>query len=149
MEKLNLIPGDLVKVNGVVNVIDGISPKSFSKDMVIEAHAIEGNNTNRYRYDLDFGRTVSVEPIKLTPSILESNGWKRDGGQYIFSFTSYTGDKVELIGFFIEMFKDVHDILKYRYFQITNENKVVCGCFYCHQLQHLLFGLGLNSNLKV
>lgn len=55
----------------------------------------------------------------------------------------YAGDKVELIGFFIEMFKGVHDMLKHRYFQITHEDKVICGCFYVHQLQQLLFVLEL------
>ena len=88
-------------------------------------------------------------PIPLTPDILEKNGWKQNGGQYSFTYKPYAGDKVELIGFFIEMFKDVHDMLKHRYFQITHEDKVICGCFYVHQLQHYLFGIGLNHEMKV
>ena len=88
-------------------------------------------------------------PIPLTPDILEKNGWKQNGGQYSFTYKPYAGDKVELIGFFIEMFKDVHDILKHRYFQITHEDKVVCGCFYVHQLQHHLFGLGINNEMEM
>lgn len=95
---------------------------------------------------------VSINEIKcipLTPEILEKNEWKRNGGQYSFTFKHYAGDKVELLGFFIEMFKDVHDMLKHRYFQITHEDKVICGCFYVHQLQHHLFGLGLNHEMEV
>lgn len=95
---------------------------------------------------------VSVEdivPIPITQEILEKNGWKRNGGQYSFTFKPYVGYKVELIGFFVEMFKDVHDMLKHRYFQITHENKVICGCFYVHELQNFLFGLGLNSEMEV
>ena len=88
-------------------------------------------------------------PIPLTPDILEKNGWKQNGGQYSFTYKPYAGDKVELIGFFIEMFKDVHDMLKHRYFQITHKGKVICGCFYVHQLQHLLFGLGINHEMEV
>lgn len=90
----------------------------------------------------------AIKSIPLTPAILEKNGWKRNGGQYSFTYKSYAGDKVELIGFFIEMFKDVHDMLKHRYFQITHEDKVICGCFYVHQLQHLLFGLGINHEME-
>ena len=88
-------------------------------------------------------------PIPLTSEILEKNGWKQNGGQYSFTYKPYAGDKVELIGFFIEMFKDVHDMLKHRYFQITHEDKVICGCFYVHQLQHHLFGLGINHKMEV
>ena len=90
-----------------------------------------------------------IEPIPITPEILEKNRWKRNGGQYSFTYKPYTVDKVELIGFFIEMFKNEHDMLKYRYFQITHENKVICGCFYVHEIQHLLFGFGINHKMEV
>ena len=90
-----------------------------------------------------------IIPIPLIPAILEKNGWKRNGGQYSFTFKPYAGVKVEYIGFFIEMFKNVHDMLKYKYFQIFLENKNIYGCFYVHQLQHHLFGLGLNSEMEV
>lgn len=92
---------------------------------------------------------VRLSGVPLTPEILGKNEWKRNGGQYSFAFKPYVGDKVELIGFFIEMFKDEHDMLKYRYFQIFLENKNIYGCFYVHQLQHLFFGLGLNSEMEV
>ena len=95
---------------------------------------------------------INIEDIKsvpLTPEILEKNGWKRNGGQYSFTYKPYAGGKVELICFFIEIFKDVHDMLKHRYFQITHKNKVICGCFYVHEIQHLLFGLGINHEMEV
>ena len=105
------------------------------------------------RVEIDGGdvacKNSDLKPIPLTPEILEKNGWKRNGGQYSFTFKPYVGYKVELIGFFVEMFKDVHDMLKYKYFQIFLENKNIYGCFYVHQLQHLLFGLGLNSEMEV
>ena len=92
---------------------------------------------------------LELSGVPVTPEILEKNGWKRNGGQYSFTFKPYAGDKVEYIGFFIEMFKNVHEMLKHRYFQITHENKVICGCFYVHELQHLLFGLNLNHEIEV
>lgn len=117
----------------------------------------EITNTSKYGYCFkavsdDISGTLCKEfakDIPLTTEILEKNGWKRNGGQYSFTYKPYAGGKVELIGFFIEMFKDVHDMLKHRYFQITHENKVICGCFYVHEIQHLLFGLGLNSEMEV
>lgn len=104
-------------------------------------------------YELSYIRhqvhQLELSDVPLTPEILEKNGWKRNGGQYSFTYKPYAGDRVELIGFFIEMFKDVHDMLKHRYFQITHEDKVICGCFYVHQLQHHLFGLGINHEMEV
>lgn len=123
MDKLEYIPGDLVTYNGNIVTIE---------------------NSDGY-----YATYYAIEGIPLTPAILEKNGWKRNGGQYSFTYKPYAGDKVELIGFFIEMFKDVHDILKHRYFQITHEDKVICGCFYVHQLQNFLFGLGINHEMEV
>lgn len=135
MDKLEYIPGDLGIYNGNIITIE---------------------NSDRYYaiyYDKDKClQEINVNVIKgipVTPEILKKNGWKQNGGQYSFTFKSYTGYKVEYIGFFIEMFKDVHDMLKHRYFQITHEDKVICGCFYVHQLQHLLFGLGINHEMEV
>ncbi len=135
MDKLEYIPGDLATWNGNIVTIensDGYYATYYDKDEYLQEV-----NVN------------AIESIPLTPAILEKNGWKRNGGQYSFTYKPYAGNKVELIGFFIEMFKDVHDMLKHRYFQITHEDKVICGCFYVHQLQHFLFGLGINHKMEV
>jgi hypothetical protein len=166
MDKLGYIPDDLVMTNEV--------PLGTAKDVVYRVTSSDPTKT----LELDDGTVLKgvvcleniegaefgdkgylsgdccawvkdIVPIPLTQEILEKNGWKRNGGQYSFTFKSYVGYKVELIGFFIEMFKDVHDMLKYRYFQITHENKVICGCFYVHESQHLLFGLGINHKIEV
>ena len=104
-------------------------------------------------YELSYVRhpvnQAELSGVHITPEFLKKNGWKQNGGQYSFTYKPYAGNKVELIGFFIEMFKDVHDMLKHRYFQITHEDKVICGCFYVHQLQHLFFGLGINNKMEV
>ena len=104
-------------------------------------------------YELSYVRhpvnQAELSGVHITPEILKKNRWKQNGGQYSFTYKPYAGNKVELIGFFIEMFKDVHDMLKHRYFQITHENKVICGCFYVHELQHFLFGLKINREMEV
>ena len=135
MDKLEYIPGDLVSYNG--NIVTIENSDGYYATYYDEDEFLQEVNVN------------AIESIPLTPAILEKNGWKRNGGQYSFTYKPYAGDKVELIGFFIEMFKDVHDMLKHRYFQITHEDKVICGCFYVHQLQHHLFGLGINHKMEV
>lgn len=166
MNKLEYIPGDLVMTNGVPlgtarYIIYRVTSSDPSKTLkldngtvlkgVVCLENIEGAELGERGYlSGDCCAWVKdIAPIPITPEILEKNGWERNGGQYSFTFKPYVGYKVELIGFFIEMFKDEHDMLKYKYFQIFLENKNIYGCFYVHQLQHLLFGLGLNSEMEV
>ena len=145
MNKLEYIPEDLVKSDNNTKILLKVRDLTKGKrgDVLYRLVAAEDNDVVIYLSE------HQITPIPLTPDILEKNGWKRNGGQYSFTYKPYAGDKVELIGFFIEMFKDVHDILKHRYFQITHEDKVICGCFYVHQLQHYLFGLGINNEMEV
>lgn len=142
MDKLEYIPGDLVKFATNTYTIVNFE-ENFLHNKI--CYALISTNSTKTAFVAD----RDILPIPLTPEILEKNGWKQNGGQYSFTYKPYAGDKVELIGFFIEMFKDVHDMLKHRYFQITHEDKVICGCFYVHQLQHLLFGLGINHEMEV
>lgn len=164
--KLEYIPGDLVMTNGVPlgtdkDVVYRVTSSDPSKTLelddgtvlkgVVCLENIEGAEFGDKGYLLgdSCAWVKDIVPINLVPAILEKNGWKRNGGQYSFTFKPYVGYKVELIGFFVEMFKDVHDMLKHRYFQITHENKVICGCFYVHELQNFLFGLGINHEMEV
>lgn len=146
MNKLEYISGDLVMVKK--------SALQFAKDKIFKVISSLSGGFLKVVMLNDSSTTYSISnnairPIPLTPEILEKNGWERNGGQYSFTFKPYVGYKVELIGFFVEMFKDVHDMLKHRYFQITHENKVICGCFYVHELQNFLFGLGINHEMEV
>lgn len=146
MDNFEYIPLDLVMTK--------TEPNNFVPNGVVCEFVSYGNRNKVFvrvakGIDTFFLEKGQITPIPLTPEILEKNGWKRNGGQYSFTYKPYAGGKVELIGFFIEMFKDVHDMLKHRCFQITHENKVICGCFYVHEIQHLLFGLGLNSEMEV
>ena len=166
MDKLEYIPGDLVMTNGVPcgtakDVVYRVTLSDPSKTFefddgtelkgVVRLENLEGVEfgDKGYLFGDSCAWVKNIVPIPLTPAILEKNGWKRNGGQYSFTYKPYAGDKVELIGFFIEMFKDEHDMLKYRYFQIFLENKNIYGCFYVHQLQHHLFGLGINHEMEV
>lgn len=143
MDKLEYIPGDLVSVYvGIKKYIVEVIGTENENEVL--SYQIKFQNGEIQYADKD-----NIVPIPLTPEILKKNGWKQNGGQYSFTFKSYVGVKVEYIGFFIEMFKNVHDMLTYKYFQIFHEYKNFYGCFYVHQLQHLLFGLGINHEMEV
>ena len=74
-----------------------------------------------------------IKPARLTPEILEKNGWEHKDDVY---FKDYPQRKLV-----------TYDDKVY----IINES---CSLFLCkvkfvHQLQNLLFGLGLNSEMEV
>lgn len=87
-----------------------------------------------------------IEPIKLTPQILEDNGWeqgelkKEDNARAYYYTYSKKGCIVEL-----RYYPSCDMFLPY----IGQEALMNILFLYVHQLQHLLFGLGLSSNLKV
>ena len=85
-----------------------------------------------------------IVPIPLTPSILEKNGW------------DFTGYNMDFNGNLLNICSK-RDILPYLYYYYATESfsvsisrKIVLpNIKYVHELQHLLFGLGLNSEMEV
>lgn len=85
-----------------------------------------------------------IKPVILTPEILEKNGWKRtqifidDDG---LEFHTYIDD---------ERCLDLQYYPQYKKFAaFICKQEVLSDIEYVHQLQHLLFGLGLPMDLKV
>lgn len=85
-----------------------------------------------------------IKPVRLTPEILEKNGWE------------FTGYQMDNNGSLLNICSK-RDILPYLYYYYATENFIVyiCGKValpnmkYIHELQHLLFGLGLSSEMEV
>lgn len=82
-----------------------------------------------------------VVPMLLTPEILEKNGWRTQNRWYYYldvaeGFISYIG-----IDFKHKSNKG------HLYVEVDGNNMVEIQ--YCHELQHFLFGLGLNSEMEV
>ena len=84
----------------------------------------------------------SVRPIPLTPEILEKNGWYKEPSENV-TWYKYRTDKS-----YLYICKD----------SFNNKDWLVCVALdkhyianinYVHQLQHLLFGLGLNLEMEV
>ena len=85
---------------------------------------------------------LSVVPI--TTEILEKNGWK------------FIGHQMDFGGFLFDIYSK-RDILPYLYYYYATKDFSVSICGevalpdmkYVHELQHLLFCLGLNSEMEV
>ena len=123
MDKLEYIPGDLV------NYI------SLYKEPVAEiCEVCETSYLIRFMKG-NFSRVAKEElkPIPLTPEILEKDGWEYDDATWIF--------KKGNISIFILL-----DDKTYAAYLLGVR---VLEFHFVHQLQHLLFGLGLNHEMEV
>ena len=93
-----------------------------------------------------------IVPIPLTPEILEKNGWKKEvmNRGVKNSHWVYTKPDIEEYGYFpIYIEKGISDEFDVYPFTDNNDCKQIAYIKYVHQLQHLLFGLGLNSEMEV
>lgn len=126
MDKL-YIPGDLVYIHGSLRIIsncDGYYATYYDED-----ETLQEVNVN------------VIEGIPLTPEILEKNGWRTQNRWYYYldvaeGFISYIG-----IDFKHKSNKG------HLYVEIDGNNMVEIQ--YCHELQHFLFGLGINHEMEV
>lgn len=82
---------------------------------------------------------LELSGVPLTPEILEKNGWKDDGYDWYRlptkrAYLYITKDITTLGEFLVCVGLDRHNLASINF---------------VHQLQHLLFGLGLNSEMEV
>ena len=77
----------------------------------------------------------AIRPIPLTPEILEKNGWKSINGKYAL--------KIKNANYVVLEFTE-NGIYTY-----INENTMLFTIKYIHELQHLLFGLGIKHEMEV
>lgn len=155
MDKL-YIPGDLVMTNGVPsgtskNVVYRVTSSDPSKTLrlddgtvlkgVVRLENIEGAKFGEKGYL--FGDCCAwvkyIAPIPITPDILEKNWWKDDGyGWYRLptkrAYLYITKDITTLDEFLVCVCLDRHNLASINF---------------VHQLQHLLFGLGINHKIEV
>lgn len=131
MDKL-YIPGDLVMVKK--------SALQFAKDKIFKViSSLSGGfvkvvilNDSNTTYTIS---NNAVRQIPLTSEILEKNGWAKDKEGYIND--SY---HLHLCGKYDE----------YSVYKVVNDNVVwLTGVRNVSDLQHLLFGLGINHEMEV
>ena len=141
MDKLEYIPGDLVMVKK--------SALQFAKDKIFKVISSLSGGFIKVVMLNDSSTTYSISnnairPIPLTTEILEKNGWE------------FMGHQVDFGGFLFDIYSK-RDILPYLYYYYaTNDFSVsICGEIalpdmkYVHELQHLLFAMGINHEMEM
>lgn len=157
MEEVKYIPGDLVMTDGLpIGTKKGVAYVVTASD-TNRTLTLKDGTINKGVVTLDavtkedkenFVETSTwvkhIVPIPLTPEILEKNGWKRtqifidDDG---LEFHTYIDD---------ERCLDLQYYPQYKKFAaFICKQEVLSDIEYVHQLQHLLFGLGLNHEMEV
>ena len=144
MEKLEYIPGDLVTWLCRKIRIDGVIVDPDTKQIDYYEIADTGSESVFKGEDL--------KPIKLTRTILKKNGWVKEvmSRGVKNSHWIYTKPDIEEYGYFpIYIEKGIGDEFDVYPFTDNNVCKPIAYIKYVHQLQHLLFGLGLKSEMEV
>lgn len=118
----NYIPGDFVRVNRQIVMILGIEHTENKYTVGIVKNYLDGIDPK------------DIKPIKITSEILESIGWKKVSGKDIGMGSDYV---------FISEENRPTIIMERGNFYHTLFGKT--RLTYLHQLQHLLFGLGLKN----
>lgn len=134
------IPGDIVY--------------NHKKEIIrITSSYLKGTKLFYYR-DGNYGwiREDAIKPIPLTPEILEKNVWKKKvmSRGVKNSHWVYTKPDIEEYGYFpIYIEKGIGDEFNVYPFTYNNVCTQIAYIKYVHQLQHLLFGLGINHEMEV
>lgn len=138
MDKLEYIPGDLVYIHGslrIINNCDGYHATYYDED-----ETLQEINVNE------------IEGIPLTKKILEKNEWKKElmNRGVKNSYLVYIKPDIEEYGYFpISIEKGIGNEFDVYPFTDNNICKPIAYIRYIHELQHLLFGLKLNSKIKI
>lgn len=88
-----------------------------------------------------------LSPILLTPEILEKNGWDKDNSKF-YEYDDDPEYENRYFNWTYDLTLDLDDCIVYKgtsgiLYGLLSEVK------YVHQLQHLLFGLGVNHDMEV
>lgn len=143
------IPGDWVKFKDRIAIVKEVTMSDFLlKEYYKDYDPNSEDSDAAYLYSE--ATLEEIEPIPLTCEILEKNGWnkeEKDGSVLSLSEVFMGGDE--------------SDEDSYTCFQLYYQNKkdgwvidmrgelLKSGVHYVHELQHLFFGLGINSEIKV
>lgn len=144
MDKLEYIPGDLVKFATNTYTIVNFG-ENFLQSKI---YALISTNSTKTALVAD----RDILPIPLTPEILEKNGWKKEvmSRGVKNSHWVYTKPDIEEYGYFpIYIEKGIGDEFDVYPFTGNNVCTQIAYIKYVHQLQHLLFGLGINHEMEV
>ncbi len=126
MDKLEYIPGDLVYIHGSLRIISNCD--GYYATYYDENESLQEVNVN------------VIEGIPLTPEILQKNGWEPTTESLGHSFKNMKYPRFALWS--------INDKWNFTIDGVMVCNTLSCLC-YVHELQHLLFGLNINSEMEV
>lgn len=159
MEKTIYIPGDLVMTNGIpIGTKKGIVYQVTESNADKYAKVKDGNAFTELKGSVTLsnlkGKTIKddgflfcdsgawvkdIVPIPLTPSILEKNGWKRD---------DYDWYRLPVKRAYLYITKDTE--VKDEFLVCVGLKKHnLASVSFVHELQHLFYGLKINSEMEV
>lgn len=90
-----------------------------------------------------FIKVENIQDIPITPEILEKNGWNKEPSENV-TWYKYRTDKSNLY-----ICKDSFNNKDWLVCVALDKHYVANIINYVHQLQHILFGLELNSEMEV
>lgn len=155
MDKLEYIPGDLVMVKE--------SALQFAKDKIFKVISSLSGGFLKVVMLNDSSTTYSISnnairPILLTPEILEKNGWNKSTSWFYvgseergYQFSKELDDKFDELDRMTYGDLQISQCENLRDWNYINE----CNHYfrfeftYVHELQHLLYALHIDSNLKI
>lgn len=130
--------GDLVRVNINDSIVNGLIGKVTDIDSLREYKEKKGAITLNTIDDGWYWGVwcCNIEEIPLSPEILEKNGWKRDKlVPYIYGHEAHN----------IEVICTPNS----EWVDVTFKGNTIRSIWYVHELQHILWALGLDANLKI
>lgn len=157
MSKLEYISGDLVMTNGISggtakDVVYKVMYSDPSKICVLDdGTVLKGivrlknledtklEDKGYLYYGSSYVYSKDIIPISITPEILEKNGWKKDE-KCSFKTQLYYEKKFGVKTIFI-IVKEENSIVVY-----NDASMIIIQ--YIHELQHLLFGLKIDHEMK-
>ena len=136
MERIKYIPGDLVSVYVGVKkyIVEVIGTENKNEVFLYQIKFPSG--------EIQYADKDNIVPITLAPEILEKNGWRE------LKSKRYTWWKARFDGcyYFIKPNKDYPSVWE---LCRGNTRRRFKKLRYVHQLQHFLFGLDLNSDMRL
>lgn len=137
MDKL-YIPEDLVYIHESLRIISNCD--GYYATYYDENESLQEVNVN------------VIKGIPLTPEIIEKNGWEKKAMSRGIknSHLVYTKPDIEEYGYFpIYIEKGIGKEFNVYPFTYNNVCTQIAYIKYVHELQHLLFGLGINHKMEV
>ena len=142
MDKLEYIPGDIVKIEygeatGKIGFVTNtfLRRKGCYSLVVFIGKGFQGSSKD------DWIQTYNdeVSPIPLTPEILSANSFKMARQDESGALYFKEGLGIDIVASYV---RNCYDIC-------IRGNRILKGIEYCHQFQHFLFGLGLEYKMKL